>query len=86
MKYILIFIYRVLNLICFGCIGLFALTFPIWPLFVYLFIGEKGFDYDVDEWFKYIYKIIHKPLDKFDDYIDNIDDNFSISFNSKFWQ
>ena len=86
MKYILLFICRILNIIYYIIGFIFLLTFPIWPLFAYLFGGSKVFEYDPGDWIEYLNNIMHYPLDIFEDYIDNIDDKFSISFNSRFWQ
>lgn len=88
MKYILLFIYRILNIIvtCITCIIIIIGfgTFPIWLLFGYLFKGSDFFDMDVEDHFDAVWDIMHYPLDKFYDFIDDMDDNIEFNFN-KIW-
>ena len=79
MKYILLFIYRLLNIIV-SIIGVIIIalmfaTFPVWLLFGYLFKGTDFFDKDGEEYSEAVWCAIHYPLDIFYDFIDDMDDN-----------
>lgn len=93
MKYILIFIYRLLNIIFFillliaGCI--YFCLLPIWLIFGYLFNGDDYFNEDPIEHCNNIFEIIRYPLNKFKEFINNMDNiefNFNKIFNNKFWK
>lgn len=94
MKYISLFIYRILNIIVtiISCIIIIMVlgTFPIWLLFGYLFKGPDFFDEDVEDHIEAIWNIMHYPLDKLYDCIADMDDdiefNFNKFFNNKFWK
>lgn len=90
MKYILLFIYRILNIIFSIIIAtLMFFTFPIWPVFGYLFMGSDFFDIDVEDQIETVWNTLRYPLDKFYDFIDDMDDiefNFNKFFNNKFWK
>lgn len=90
MKYILLFIYRILNIIYSIVIAtLMFFTFPFWSLIGYLFMGSECFETDMDEWIEIIWDISRYPLYKFEEFIDNIDDiefNFNKIWNNKFWK
>lgn len=90
MKYILLFIYRILNIIFSIVIAtLMFFTFPIWPLFGYLFMGSDFFDIDIDDRIETIWNTLRYPLDKFYKFIDDMDDiefNFNKIWNNKFWK
>ena len=92
MKYILLFIYRILNIIFSIIIAtLMFFTFPIWPVFGYLFMGSDYFDMDVEDNIENVWNTLHYPLDKLYDGITDMDDddiefNFNKIFNNKFWK
>lgn len=90
MKYILLFIYRILNIIVSIIIAtLMFFTFPIWPVFGYLFKGSDYFDIDVEDQIENIWNTLRYPFDKFYDFIDDMGDiefNFNNFFNNNFWK
>lgn len=93
MKHILIFIYRLLNIIFFALRIIAGFIYmgllPIWMILGYLFYGEDYFDTDPTEHCENIFKIICYPLNKFEKFIDNIDDHeftFNFKFNGDFWK
>ena len=94
MKYILLFIYRILNIIVTSISGIIIVlgfgTFPIWMLFGYLFKGPDFFDVDVEDHIQAVWDIMHYPLDKLYDGITDMDDdiefNFNKIFNNNFWK
>lgn len=93
MKYVLIFIYRLLNIIflfLYGIVGfLYFGLLPIWMIFGYLFYGEDYFFNDPCEHCENIFEIIRYPLNKFKEFIDDIDDHefkFNYKFNKDFWK
>lgn len=90
MKYILLFIYRILNIIVSIIIGtLMFFTFPIWPVFGYLFKGYDIYDVYSQNRIETIWYTLRYPLDKFYEFIDDMDDiefNFNEIWNNKFWK
>ena len=90
MNSILLFIYRILNII-FSIVGIIIiiLTFITWPLFGYLFMCSEYFDTDIDEHIEIVWDIIHYPLNKLYEFINDMDDfefNFNKILNNKFWK
>ena len=85
MKYILLFIYRILNVIV-SIISVIIMvsTFFTWPLFGYLFMGSDYFDIDLEDQAQNVWDAIHHPLNKLYEFIDNMD---NVEFNfKKFWK
>lgn len=85
MKYILLFIYRILNIIVsIVAVIIIASTFLTWPLFGYLFMGSDYFAIDMEDHVEAVWDMIHYPLNKLYEFIDNMD---NVEFNfKKFWK
>ena len=85
MKYILLFIYRILNVIVsIVSVIIILSTFITRPLFGYLFMGSDYFDIEPEDQIEAVWDAIHYPLNKLYESIDDMD-NVEFNFN-KFWK